>query len=511
MKTEKIDYSIRFIKALTLIVFFIISGIALASLQKIQIPDSTPLIVEFGDSTEEKAAVSEIRTLLPHTKIVKFSSNTMSEALRFAIGPVIFVGHGSSEGIMTTNGLISWKEMSSIFSFSKSNQQFILSCDSEYGVEIAKKQGINMIGIPGKVDAIIGADVVSFAILRGYRLEENANIALARLKERAFTLNSVNFMPLSYVPYLNQMGWVEAAVDLANVVLLTVSFWAALTAVYLSTKVGTAFAAYVYTASGSGLLRALLDIVVGVIMGDAGLVGTGIVAAFLPLFGFFLYLITNYISDILERLTALGLLTTDQAAFAASIATGILLAIKVGILVALLIVSLITLNKINTDQWDCDDVPLSSQSCGGGGGGGCVSKNTKVLLSDGIHVKNVQSLHIGDNVLGYNISSGQTLSVTVTNITVARVSTLLEINDGLLSVTLTKQPIYMRNTTFTGWLYDPEDLRIGYEIFNPISGEWMIITNLGLTFGNFKVYDVTTNPLNTFIGNGFLLDAPLKV
>ena len=46
-------------------------------------------------------------------------------------------------------------------------------------------------------------------------------------------------------------------------------------------------------------------------------------------------------------------------------------------------------------------------------------------------------------------------------------------------------------------------LELDMKFLIQLSGTWVTITQLGLTFGNFKVYDVTTKTLNTFIGNGF--------
>lgn len=148
----------------------------------------------------------------------------------------------------------------------------------------------------------------------------------------------------------------------------------------------------------------------------------------------------------------------------------------------------------------------------GGGGGGCVAKDTDILLADGLKTKKVQSLKVGDWVLGYNTSSGETIPVQVTNITELIVPSLLNINDGLLKTTVVDQPIYMQNTTYTGWLNDPINLQIGDEIFNVPMQEWIKVGSLETEVGNrYKVYDVATDPLNVFIGNGILLDVPLKI
>lgn len=142
-----------------------------------------------------------------------------------------------------------------------------------------------------------------------------------------------------------------------------------------------------------------------------------------------------------------------------------------------------------------------------GGGGGCVAKGTKILLADGKHTKKVQNLKIGDRVLGYDINSGETVPVEVTNVTKSIVPALLSINEGLLKTTVVNQPIYMRNETYTGWIIDPIDLKVCEEIFYVPTQKWIKIGCLETEVGkSFEVYDVKTDPLNVFVGNGILLD-----
>lgn len=141
-----------------------------------------------------------------------------------------------------------------------------------------------------------------------------------------------------------------------------------------------------------------------------------------------------------------------------------------------------------------------------GGGGGCVAKGTRILLADGVKEKPVQSLKIGQMVLGYNISSQTDVPVQVTNIIEEIVPSLLVINDGALKLTPTNQPIYARNSTYTGWIRDPKDLKVGDEIFCVKTHSWTKILKIDTILGKFKVFDIETAPLNVFVGNGFLLD-----
>lgn len=142
-------------------------------------------------------------------------------------------------------------------------------------------------------------------------------------------------------------------------------------------------------------------------------------------------------------------------------------------------------------------------------GGGCVAQNTLILMADGT-TRKVQSLKVGDILEGYDYQTHNLTSVELYNITETSVNQLLVINNGLLKLTPTDQPIYMRNATYTGWLINPQDLKVGDQIFSPTTGSWITITSLTYEIGNFKVYDVRTTPFNNFIANGILLDIKVQ-
>lgn len=81
------------------------------------------------------------------------------------------------------------------------------------------------------------------------------------------------------------------------------------------------------------------------------------------------------------------------------------------------------------------------------------------------------------------------------------------INNGLLVVTPWDQPIYARNETYTGWIKDPLNLTIGWQMFSPLLGGWIPVTNSEYEFGSYWVQDIKTTGLDNFIANGILLDS----
>ncbi|KKL08136.1 hypothetical protein LCGC14_2578890, partial [marine sediment metagenome] len=148
-------------------------------------------------------------------------------------------------------------------------------------------------------------------------------------------------------------------------------------------------------------------------------------------------------------------------------------------------------------------------SNGGGSGGGCVAKDTLILLPDGYTKIPVQKLNVGEYVLGYNVTSGETIPVLVTEIDVSKVSSILKIghDKGSLRITPYNQPIWYKNETYTGWLIDPINIQEGDQIFHIPSDSWVTVNKLILIEnGSHEVYDIVTDPLNVFVGNGILLD-----
>jgi len=141
-----------------------------------------------------------------------------------------------------------------------------------------------------------------------------------------------------------------------------------------------------------------------------------------------------------------------------------------------------------------------------GGGSGCVLYNTRILMADCKEMR-VQAVKPGDEIMGYDVQSGAFVTETVTSNEYTIVDEILSINDGLLRVTPTEQPIY----TDHGWVKNPQDLVIGWRIYDPIRNSWITIQSLKTLNGHFLVYDLRATKPDTFIGNGILLDTKDKM
>jgi hypothetical protein len=145
---------------------------------------------------------------------------------------------------------------------------------------------------------------------------------------------------------------------------------------------------------------------------------------------------------------------------------------------------------------------------GGGGhghGGGCVAAGTPILTPKGYD--SVQGLSKGSAVEEYNLSLGRMVVGTLEYDNASSVTGLVNINDGQLVLTSTDQPIFVSNSTYTGWLQDPQNLTIGDYLFDPVTDEWVGVNSVVVEpKTSATVYDVITSGSQTFIANGVLAD-----
>ena len=144
------------------------------------------------------------------------------------------------------------------------------------------------------------------------------------------------------------------------------------------------------------------------------------------------------------------------------------------------------------------------QSSSGGGGGGCVAWGTWILTPNG-YVP-VQRLKIGEPILEYNLSTATLQLGFLYGNNKTEVNSVLDINNGLLIVTLTDQPVYIKNSTFVGWIRDPINLTLNDQLFDPVNGTWIQVNSVSILYEHILVFDVVTSSINNFIGNGILLD-----
>jgi len=141
-------------------------------------------------------------------------------------------------------------------------------------------------------------------------------------------------------------------------------------------------------------------------------------------------------------------------------------------------------------------------------GPGCVAEGTLVTMADGTSMP-VEEIQPGNQVLGYDVATQSYVTETVQTVTSAKSPAILNINDGALRVTPEDQPIYVKNATGVGWVTNPLELRIGWQILEVKNGSWVTIASLEFDHHKTKVYDFQTDGPMTYLANGYLvLDKP---
>lgn len=133
---------------------------------------------------------------------------------------------------------------------------------------------------------------------------------------------------------------------------------------------------------------------------------------------------------------------------------------------------------------------------------GCVLAGTRVAVPGGTVA--VDDLAAGATVLGYNTTTDTWVRETVLGNSYSYVNRIVSVNDGLLEITPTDQPLWVANGSWVGWVHDPQNLSVGEKLFVPGTRSWIAITDLETLRGHFKVYDLMVTFPNDFLANGVL-------
>ena len=121
---------------------------------------------------------------------------------------------------------------------------------------------------------------------------------------------------------------------------------------------------------------------------------------------------------------------------------------------------------------------------------------TTILVSD---------LKPGEYITGYNTTTGKKAAERVNYITESS-SAIVEMINGVIGVTPTDQPLYISNGTYTGWIKNPETIKVGWYIYSPSTNTWIKVSSIDYIYGNYEVYNIYTGGSNNFIINGVLAD-----
>jgi hypothetical protein len=134
----------------------------------------------------------------------------------------------------------------------------------------------------------------------------------------------------------------------------------------------------------------------------------------------------------------------------------------------------------------------------------CILEGTMITMEDGSTVA-IEKLRAGMSVMAYDVDQGCLASAAVTAVDQHWTDSILTINHGRLSLTPYGHPVYARCEDFTGWVTNAIDLELGWELFEPMTAEWVEITHLHVSMGKYRVIDINVAYPDDFIANGILV------
>lgn len=158
-------------------------------------------------------------------------------------------------------------------------------------------------------------------------------------------------------------------------------------------------------------------------------------------------------------------------------------------------------------------VAVTPNTCmGTGGGGGSVAAGTLITLANASQTP-VQNLHVGMQLLSYNMTAHSSVNSTVTrffNVTVDNYMVIMTTTGWPLVVDQNPaQRLYVMFPNGTWTLLPVTELRVGYYLFQTRTQTWVKIISLYYhTGGTYIMYDVYTTSPGDYIANQYL--DPLK-
>ncbi|MCF2136346.1 MAG: hypothetical protein K9W43_03815 [Candidatus Thorarchaeota archaeon] len=142
----------------------------------------------------DRAVNTAVQTIVandPHVRIVEYESLEYALTIHRTAGRVVWVSHGSENGILAGSRVISWNAFSSRIKMTPGND-LILACKSS---EINKYIPVTqVIGFPDSIDAVLGGFIVTL-LLRPSRFLGTALL----LRMTDLTHEPANFIPLNIV------------------------------------------------------------------------------------------------------------------------------------------------------------------------------------------------------------------------------------------------------------------------------------------------------------------------
>ena len=144
----------------------------------IQSPIHQNIIIQYGDSAEERKAISIIQEQTGAT-ILSADSLLLYLKIQRSKGMIFVVGHGTEEGILHKEDVKIWREIARDLRLS-SKKVILVSCNSEKAAQEYNYLG----GFPEDIDAVVAAYIASAAYFMNTKQQGKAQENIERARQR---------------------------------------------------------------------------------------------------------------------------------------------------------------------------------------------------------------------------------------------------------------------------------------------------------------------------------------
>ncbi|MHA1464785.1 MAG: hypothetical protein ACTSQ2_06825 [Candidatus Heimdallarchaeaceae archaeon] len=142
------------------------------------------------DDNTVKLAIQTLNENIPQITFIKSKSLKYNLRIHRFIEPVVWVGHGDKEGIENFNSKTSWKVFSQEIKRT-SSIDIVLACNSNELIRRALLTKLDVITFDDKIDATLGALLVSYTLTQSNIVLDQAVSHYKKLLQ-----SKVSFQPL---------------------------------------------------------------------------------------------------------------------------------------------------------------------------------------------------------------------------------------------------------------------------------------------------------------------------
>ncbi|MHA1853368.1 MAG: hypothetical protein ACTSUF_07635 [Candidatus Heimdallarchaeaceae archaeon] len=153
------------------------------------------LAVQLDHSESVNKSITTLKSNIPNVVVVKYNSFDYYKLFGRTIGPVIWISHGSKDGVLINGNLKSWSVLA--HSIQKTpNKDIVLACHSGYLITETDLSDSDVLTFNYQIDATIGALAVSYILTQKQSLfNEIIHKALS------IQQNPEEYMPLDLGPH----------------------------------------------------------------------------------------------------------------------------------------------------------------------------------------------------------------------------------------------------------------------------------------------------------------------